>query len=242
MIVLGPSSSLTLAGPLLLGDAGTATIELDSNSQLNLPAGGAVNLVLGGQKSGSGTMALLTAAGSFTDAEPILIGKAGHGVFTAELNSTVNIFGFSAPFVDGGQATIAVDSSTWVNTYNVYLGWTVATDPPSTLALTDGGTMRVGDRMTIFQSGTVTIGSDCVMAVGSGDFGPDGSLRVSPGRHSFRLRARRGPGHRRPAGKFIPEILLAFLISLEPTNRKPAAPIPRKSAARPPEPVSIRST
>jgi hypothetical protein len=180
MIVLGPSSVLTLAGPLLLGDAGTATIELDSNSQLNLPAADGVNLILGGQKSGSGTMTV-TSSGSFTDAQPILIGKAGHGVFTAELNSAINIFGFSAPFVDGGQAMITVDGSTWVNTYNIYLGSTVASDPPSTLALTDGGTMRVGDRMTIFQSGTVTIGSDCAMAVGSGDFGPDGSLRVSTG-------------------------------------------------------------
>ena len=37
-VVLGPSSSLTLAGPLLVGDAGTGSIELDSNSQLTLPS------------------------------------------------------------------------------------------------------------------------------------------------------------------------------------------------------------
>ncbi|HEY1583013.1 MAG TPA: putative Ig domain-containing protein [Chthoniobacterales bacterium] len=179
-VVLGPSSSLTLAGPLLVGDAGTGSIELDSNSQLTLPSANEVNLVLGSQKGGVGTMTV-TALGSFSDAEPILIGKGGHGIFDANLNATLNIFGFSAPYASGGQATITVDGSTWTNTGNIYLGSLSASNPPSTLAVTGGSTMRVNNQMTIFQSGTATVDGDSMMAVGTGDFGPGGTLRVSTG-------------------------------------------------------------
>ncbi len=179
-VVLGPSSSLTLGGPLLVGDAGTGSIELDSNSKLTLPSANQVNVILGGQKGGTGTMTV-TSSGSFSDSEPIIIGKGGKGVFDANLNATINIFGFTAPFADGGQATVTVDGSTWTNTGNIYLGSPAAADPPSTLAVTGGSTMRVTDRMTIFQSGTVTIDSDSMMAVGSGDFGAGGTVRVSTG-------------------------------------------------------------
>ena len=179
-VVLGPSSSLTLAGPLLIGDAGTGSIELDSNSQLTLPSANEVNLVLGGQQGGVGTMTV-TASGSFSDSEPILIGKGGHGIFDANINATINIFGFSAPFTSGGQATITVDGSTWTNTGNIYLGSLSAANPPSTLAVTGGSTMRVNYQMTIFQSGTATIDGDSMMAVGTGDFGTGGTLRVSTG-------------------------------------------------------------
>ncbi len=179
-VVLGPSSSLTLAGPLLVGDAGTGSIELDSNSQLTLPSANEVNAVLGGQTGGLGTMTV-TASGSFSDSEPILIGKNGHGIFNANLNATVNIFGFSAPYASGGQATITVDGSTWTNTGNIYLGSLSASNPPSTLAVTGGSTMRVSSQMTIFQSGTATIDGDSMMAVGTGDFGAGGTLRVSTG-------------------------------------------------------------
>ena len=179
-VVLGPSSSLTLSGPLLIGDAGTGSIELNSNSKLTLPSANEVNLILGGQKGGTGTMTV-TSSGSFSDSEPIVIGKAGHGIFDANLNATINIFGFTAPFADGGQATITVDGSNWTNTGNIYLGSPAAADPPSTLAVTGGSTMRVNDRMTVFQSGTVTIDADSMMAVGTGDFGAGGTLRVSTG-------------------------------------------------------------
>ena len=96
-------------------------------------------------------------------------------------NATVNIFGFSAPFASGGQATITVDGSTWTNTGNIYLGSLSAANPPSTLAVTGGSTMRVNSQMTIFQSGTATIDGDSMMAVGTGDFGTGGTLRVSTG-------------------------------------------------------------
>ena len=179
-LVLGPSSSFTFSGPLLLGDAGTATLELDSNAKLTLPASGVVNLTLGSKKGSSGTMTV-TSSGSFTDAEPMIIGSSGHGIFDANLESTVSVEGFVAPNASGGQATITVDSSNWTNTGNIYLGNTVATDPASTLVMKDDATMRVNQRMTIFQSGTVTIDNTSMMAVGTGAFGPAGSLRVSTG-------------------------------------------------------------
>ena len=123
----------------------------------------------------------MDSAFSFVDNAPILIGKAGHGTVDARFSSTVQLFGFSAPFSPGGQATITVDESTWVNNFNIYLGTLSPNDPPSDLLVRNQSTMRVGQRMTIFQSGTVTIDTGSMMAVGSGAFGPGGSLRVSDG-------------------------------------------------------------
>lgn len=180
MIVLAGNTSLTLAGPLLIGDAGSGSVEVDSQSKLTLPAIGLAGLALGGQKSGKGTMTV-TSGGTFNYALPMLIGKAGKGIVNETLKSTINAFGFTAPFSDGGQATISVDDSSWVNTYNIYLGDNSAGDPASTLSLTNGGTMRVGDRMTIFQTGSVTIDKTSMIAVGSGAFGGGGTLRVSDG-------------------------------------------------------------
>ena len=93
--------------------------------------------------------------------------------------ANVSILGFTAPYSDSGQSTITVDNSSWVNTYNIYLGGLKDGDPVSTLAVNNNGTMRVGQRMTVFKTGSVTIDSSSKMAVGSGDFGPGGSLRVS---------------------------------------------------------------
>lgn len=176
----GVKPQLTLAGPLVIGDAGTASLNADTDAQLTLAPGTEVNLVLGNKHGGSGTL-IMDLAFSFVDNAPILIGKAGHGTVNARFSSTVQLFGFSAPFSPGGQATITVDESTWVNNFNIYLGTLSANDPPSTLLVRNQSTMRVGQRMTIFQSGTVTIDTGSMMAVGSGAFGPGGSLRVSDG-------------------------------------------------------------
>ena len=176
----GVAPQLTLAGPLVIGDAGAASLDAEADAQLTLAPGTEVNLILGARHGGSGTLTM-DAAFSFVDNAPILIGKAGQGTVIARFSSTVQLFGFSAPFSPGGQATITVDESTWVNNYNIYLGTPSPNDPPSTLLIRNQSTMRVGQRMTIFQSGTVTIDTGSMMAVGSGAFGPGGSLRVSDG-------------------------------------------------------------
>jgi T5SS/PEP-CTERM-associated repeat protein len=174
----GEPPKLTLAGPLLLGDAGTGSLTVDGAAQLTLAPGAGVNLILGNQRGGSGTVTLQ--AFDFVDNNPILIGKSGHGTINA-INSIVQLFGFSAPLSPGGQGTITVDQSFWTNDFNIYLGSLSAKDPPSTLLVKNNGTMRVGQRMTVFQSGTATIDATGMMAVGSGAFGPAGSVRVSDG-------------------------------------------------------------
>lgn len=239
-LVLGPSSSFTFSGPLILGDAGTATLELDSNAKLTLPANGAVNLTLGAKKGSMGTMTV-TSSGSFTDAEPMVIGSAGHGIFDANLESTVSVGGFIAPNANGGQATITVDSSTWTNTGNIYLGNNVASDPASTLVVKDDATMRVNQRMTIFQSGTATIDNTSMMAVGTGDFGPAGSVRVSTGGILGGYGRVNGQVIVASGGQIFPGNSPVFSTSPARIPSRPAAPIPRKSGAPPPAPASTRS-
>ena len=134
---------------------------------------------LGNQSGGSGNMSLN--ATTFVASQGVIVGNLGRGSVSATSNSSVKIAGFTAPFAKGGQATIIVDGSDWVNTYFAYLGQRAASDGPSTLLVNNNGTMRVGQQMTIFRSGTATISTGGRMAVGSGDFGPAGSLRVSEG-------------------------------------------------------------
>ncbi len=172
-------SSVTLSGSAILGDSGSGYLSMGTGGQLIFPAGSTVNLILGNAKGSFGQVYLSGA--DFTDNAPILIGKSGAGTFDATLGSAVQMPGFTAPYASGAQATIMVDQSDWVNTYNIYLGTLVASDPPSTLVVQNGGTMRVGQRMTIFQSGSATIDATSMMAVGSGAFGPAGSVRVSTG-------------------------------------------------------------
>ncbi|MEO8132489.1 MAG: hypothetical protein ABI831_00710 [Betaproteobacteria bacterium] len=180
-VFFGPGGKMTLAGPLVLGDAGTASLELNSTAQLNLAnlaGGNEVNLIVGNKTGAAGTLTV-TNAGTFVDRQPLLIGKSGDGTFNALLRSSVQVSTLSAPFMAGGKATIRVDASDWINTGNIYLGSIPATAPPSTLGVRNNSTMRVGSQMTVFRSGTATIDSTSRMAVGSGDFGPAGSLRVS---------------------------------------------------------------
>ena len=170
---------LALGPDTVIGDAGTGALYIYFGGQVTFTQTDAVNLTLGNTSGSSGTM--VVNGSSFADSLPIIIGKAGAGSFSAMNHSTVQMLGFTAPFAAGGQATITVDQSDWVNTFNIYLGKLSASDPPSTLLVKNNGTMRVGQRMTIFRSGTATINTGGMMAVGSGAFGPPGSLRVSEG-------------------------------------------------------------
>jgi T5SS/PEP-CTERM-associated repeat protein len=176
----GNGTKLTLAGPLLVGGAGAGSFTMSSGTQVIFPPGQTIDFALGSSPGGSGTA--IVNGSSFVDGVTLVLGGLGAASFTATNNASVQIFGFSAPFGgSGGQATITVDGSSWTNTGNIYLGGLSASEPPSTLLVENDATMRVSQRMTIFQSGTVTIDTGGMMAVGSGDFGPAGSVRVSTG-------------------------------------------------------------
>jgi fibronectin-binding autotransporter adhesin len=138
---------LALGPDTVIGDVGTGALLIYFGGQVTFTQTDAVNLTLGNTRGSSGTM--VVNGSSFADSLPVIIGKAGAGSFSAMNHSTVQMFGFSAPFAAGGQATITVDQSDWVNTFNIYLGQLSASDPPSTLLVENNGTMRVGQRMTI---------------------------------------------------------------------------------------------
>ena len=170
---------LALGPDTVIGDAGTGALYIYSGGQVTFTQTDAVNLTLGNTSGSSGTM--VVNGSSFADSLPIIIGKAGTGSFSAMNHSTVQMFGFNAAYSDSGQGSVTVDNSSWVNSGNVYVGGLLGTDPASTVTVQNNATMRVAQRMTVFKTGSVSIDGSSNIAVGSGDFGPPGSLRVSNG-------------------------------------------------------------
>jgi T5SS/PEP-CTERM-associated repeat protein len=170
---------LALGPDTVIGDAGTGALYIYSDGQVTFTQTDAVNLTLGNASGSSGTM--VVNGSSFADSLPIIIGKAGAGSFSAMNQSTVQMPGFTAPYSDSGQGSVIVDNSSWVNSGNVYVGGLLGADPASTVTVQNNATMRVAQRMTVFKAGSVSIDSSSKIAVGSGDFGPPGSLRVSDG-------------------------------------------------------------
>jgi T5SS/PEP-CTERM-associated repeat protein len=170
---------LALGPDTVIGDAGTGALYIYFGGQVTFTQTDAVNLTLGNTSGSSGTM--VVNGSSFADSLPIIIGKAGAGSFSAMNHSTVQMFGFNAAYSDSGQGSVTVDNSSWVNSGNVYVGGLLGADPASTVTVQNNATMRVAQRMTVFKAGSVSIDSSSKIAVGSGDFGPPGSLRVSSG-------------------------------------------------------------
>jgi T5SS/PEP-CTERM-associated repeat protein len=170
-------SSLTVKKAAVVGESGEGYLDADSGGVIVFPSDESIHLVLGNNNGSRGEMDVY--ASSFTDSGAELIGGFGSGVFTAT-NAALQTAFLTAPSA-GGHAAITVDNSNWTNSYNLYLG--NAGNPPgaivSTLAVQNGATMRVGSRLAIFKSGVVSIDSASKMAVGTGAYGANGTLRVS---------------------------------------------------------------
>ncbi|MGH9806231.1 MAG: beta strand repeat-containing protein, partial [Terriglobia bacterium] len=172
-------SSLTVPQALVVGEDGNGAFSVGFGGVVNFAANQNKHLVIANGDGSTGEVQVLGT--SFVDNGPELIGGFGKATFNAGYGASLTTAFVTAPAAEGGQATITVDSSAWVNTVNFYLGGLTATDPVSTLILQNNATMRVSDRMTIFPAGSVTIDGTSMMAVGPGAFGPAGSVRVSTG-------------------------------------------------------------
>ncbi len=140
VIVKGAGASVTVAGNIDVGTAGTATLEVHNGATVSATNAGNGNINIGDAAGSSGT-ALVEGAGSTLNAgRDLAIGNdfgvaGGDGILTIKNNGTVNV----AMFMDvngttstGDKGTLAVDSS-----YTLNVG---------TLLTFDGGRLRfLGD-------------------------------------------------------------------------------------------------
>jgi T5SS/PEP-CTERM-associated repeat protein len=181
--VFDNGSTFTASGPITVGAAGHGFLSVATGGKLTLPdltsPDYIPNLTLADEAGSSGEMDVSGA--TFTSPENVVIGRLGAGTFSATLGATVDIAGFSAPSLTGGQGTITVDGSDWTNSGDGLIGTFNASDPASVLTLQNDSSMSIASFLAINKSGAVVIDKTSRMAVGTGGFGPFGSLQVSTG-------------------------------------------------------------
>jgi T5SS/PEP-CTERM-associated repeat protein len=169
-------------GGLLIGNEGTGTWTTQTGAHIEL-GDDAGFMTLGRVAGGNGTFTLTDTGSLFTVRRKVAFGFRGTGTGVVSAGATaqsvtvgIGLFGGS-----NGSLTITGAGSTWTNAGAMYVGGLPVLSAGGTgqLMVQDGATLRVATNFFVGDGGSVS--GNGRIAVGSGDFGAPGTLRISAG-------------------------------------------------------------
>jgi hypothetical protein len=170
-----------------VGDGGGGGINVTGGSQLLISsgAGNYIEFAVGAQNGSAGNIYVSDPGSEFVmDANVIpIFGEAGAGNVSLANDASMGSFNAQVGAPDA-KGSVFIDDATWTNLGTLIVGATPDETPTGTGTVTvqDAGLMSVasnGGELFLAANGLITLDATGKAVVGSGDYGPAGTLRVT---------------------------------------------------------------
>jgi T5SS/PEP-CTERM-associated repeat protein len=183
-------ASLLLSQTFYVGDGGSGALNIELGSQASI-TGSNIKFAIGYQATGVGKISVDGAGSQFAVGRTVLavIGFRGNGTLAESQGATVQADVVELGAFPKAQGSILLDGTgtTWLNTDNIFVGGSEKAQPAGTGTVTvqNAAQMRVatnpGGKLFLSATGSVVLDATGEIAVGTGAFGPPGTLRVTSG-------------------------------------------------------------
>ena len=175
--VTGSGSTLSAAGPIIVGDAGMGALIIADSASLQSSVTANPSVDLGNQATGAGTMTVTDSGTNLVldQGEGIFIGDDGSGTFDVENGATVNV-----------ATTDPTNYWAAVFGYNTTGSGTLVVNGPGSVFTAGAGGMSVG----YAGSGSVTVSDGATLDVTDATYGLDIGTQEDFERHSRYYRPR----------------------------------------------------
>jgi len=161
VLIDGTGSQFDTTQSLVIGDQGSGSVTVQNGGKANLNSS-----VLGARPGGMGTLNVTGPGSTFTNADRLIVGGQGTGEVNILNGGTVSNLGTLIGNSPGSNGTVVVDGmgSLLDNTNSVYVGGNMG-GPGGTglLRVTNGGTVRAGGEIRVWNTGTLEIGANAVL-------------------------------------------------------------------------------
>ena len=156
--VSGTDSTWTITGVgIIVGDAGTGTLTIQSGGGVDTSAGGAIDI--GDLRTGVGTLVLDRATSSFdVNDDPMRVGDAGNGTFDVQDGQQFTGAQIDIAEQPGSTGTVNVDNAQ-LTASMVNVGGGASAGGTGSVVLTDGGKFLVTGDLTVWRKGSIAISS-----------------------------------------------------------------------------------
>ena len=183
---VGGQATVVLSQAGSIGVFGTGQLYMDTGAQVTILGGtnGAKTSTwyVGDGDSGNGTIQAVGPGTTFTvgDNSILYIGNSGKGLVAASGGAAVQTDTLIVGEEKGSKGAITIDSgASWTTGSGsvIFLG----VNGLASLAVSNSATLLIPGKLVSSQMATVTVYKTAQVAIGSGGFGPPGTVRVSAG-------------------------------------------------------------
>jgi T5SS/PEP-CTERM-associated repeat protein len=179
----GAGSTFTVQPTLEVGYGGNGQLSVSSNGMFHVASGLFARCGVGWNSGGTG-LVLVSDPGSLLLVDAIMIiGLEGTGTVDVTSGGTVHTGTLDLGGAPGSSGSILIFGmgSSWTNDDNVFVGGNPSSQPAGTgnITINNNAIMNVAHTLGVSATGSITLDQTGRIAVGSGGYGPGGTLRVS---------------------------------------------------------------